>query len=397
MNKAIVVLCGLALFISSCGQNHKENGVPEFIDISPILERSKEPEFSFMKNLSTGDFSLDYSIKEYLALGWLGLYSGELSKTYGPAKALRYGNKELRLRRGETDCEFFKDSVAFLEHSYNSYKQQPTTVKRSLYLPYITRELFRVNAEEVEFRGYAVAVLIKPEREDGYYLDTEDLVCVGKNGQWSFYPADFPSHDEYKADRIQLLLSFMKDEGFPSSEIDTVSSILHTYTAEFDAIQRATPDNPQSKALLDDWYHGSRVILGTEDGDPVEYLYKKGFENLWGLSLSDSDLRGFIKESMNEASGQKELNVELIPYSLNYIKTTSSGVGVYVLKSIMATRERFSQVVTGRNILLSIPGENHCKLVELSDSDQETVKDASVVLTGILSKEEVRHLVYENN
>ena len=394
MNKAIIVVCGLAMLFSSCEQGPKDKAVTESIDISSVIEKAKDPEFSFIKNLSTGDSSLDYAIKEYLALGWSGLYRGELSKTYGPAKALKYGNKELRLKRGETDCEYFKDSIAFLEHSYKNYKRKPETVKRSLYLPYITRELFRASAEGVEFRGYAVAILIKPEKGDEYYLNTEDLVCVNNNGHWSFYPADFPSHDEFQTDRIQLLLSFMKDEGLSSSEIDAVSSLLHSYTNEFDAIMRVLPSDPKEQALLDDWYYGTKVIMGTAAGDPVEYLYIRGFENLLGVSLSESDLRGFIEESMDEVSNHAELSFELIPFSLNYIKTTSSGIGVYLLRSVMTSRDRFSQLVIGRNVLLSIPGESHSKIVELSDSNQETVKDASVVLTGILSKEEVRHLVY---
>ena len=393
MNKAIIVICGLAVVLSSCGQS-QDNNTPESVDISSAIEQSRDSEFSFIKSISTGDSSLDYAIKEYLALGWSGLYRGELSRTYGPAKALRYGNKELRLKRGETECEYFKDSIAFLEHSYNNYKRKPATVKKSLYMPYITSELFRAQGEGVEFRGYAVAVLIKPEKGDEYYLNTEDLVCVSNNGRWTFYPADFPSHAEYQVDRIQLLLSFMKNEGINSTVIDTVSSQLHSYTTDFDAIQRFIPDDPKEASILDDWYNGSRVIMGTAPGDPVEYLYIKGFENLMGVSLSESDLRGFIQESMDEVSGHTELNVELIPSSLDYIKTTTSGVGVYLLKSIMATRDRFSQVVLGRNVLLTIPGESHCKLVELSDTNQETVKDASVALTGILSKEEVKLLVY---
>ncbi len=349
------------------------------------------PSFPFMCDISTGSKGLDDSIKTMLSFQWKGDYNRKLDYTYSPGLVLLYGEEKYCEGVNGGKLPYYVDREDYLEKHNLMFAERDEIIDKCSYFPYISKEVFSSQSNGLDVRCYNVSTLISIP--DGTFkCENKDMVCFNKNGKWSFYEENFPAHDLYTFDRIEVLMGFMKNEGVDESQCDKIRSILLSYTGEGLQYKKYSPQDDVETELLEDFSDMGNIIKGNQPGSLTKYLYLNGYRKIFGRDLSEYEV---IRMFMDDIDIQEFSNISLLPYSLIKEDVSDNQISVYTMLSITCelNNRHLGNLLKSRTLCLKVPSKDNWCFFSINDSNEEMVETIQVLLDGLLTEKEVRSIV----
>ena len=375
----------LGITTQSCKQTHDKNLSVE----SPVRDIAVDKP-AFMLDLSTGSAGLDDSIKTMLLFRWHGEFEKELEWTYEPALETLYGNASLRQGKNGKSLPFFKDRGEYLDKNNRLYSNRDPFVDQCIYTPFISREVFSASVADVVVRCFNVSTLITLPDET-YKVDNLDMVCFKKNGVWRFYMENFPAHDLYAKDRIDLLRSFLVEEGISKKDCDEINGILQSYTGSGLQYVKYAPKNDIEKSILQDYNEMQNIIYGKSSGNILDYVFVDGFRRI----LGDNAVEDEIRQMFSEIDNYDISDVSIIPFCINKESVANPHVEVYSLMSITCRKgdRNMGNVLKSRMLCVKRSGDRYYQFVTIDKNDEEMESMTTSMLDGLLTKREVHEIL----
>lgn len=380
---AVVILLGI--ITPACKNNYDKSLSSENLSKNIPVDKP-----AFMLDLSTGSQSLDDSIKSMLLFRWHGEFEKELDWTYKPALGTLFGDASLRQGKNGKSLPFFKDRAEYLSRNIDLYNNRDPFVDKCTYAPFISKEVFSASTDDVIVRCFNVSTLITlPDKT--YKVDNMDMVCFMKDGVWRFYTENFPAHDLYAKDRIDLLLSFLVEEGFDNKDCTAIKDILMAYTGIGLQFNKYEPKNDSEKSILQDYTEMMNIIFGKKPGDILNYTYVDGFKRILGDDASENKIRQMFSEMYHHNIS----DISIIPFCITKEKVTNHHIDVYSLLTITCREEdrHLGNVLKSRMLCIKRPNDRCWQFLTIDKADDEMESMMTIMLDGVLTKQEVHEII----